>query len=635
MGPAEKFAGPIVPEQALPRWQVAIQVLLPLRYLSGLQFRPATCGRGQVCYAIDISIHRLHIGHKVRNMSDAGYVLGDYLSNEARRLRQLMTLAELTPVQSGVMLHEFVRTVDSYWLNLATSKDGKVTDTIRDFGYYAVDGWPMMLPTLLAPLRSYDGGFPLVPSTPEKHSLTLSILSSIGQLHAVDKYVQLCRAGLVEITRPGFDFCVNAKTDRIGLEALDQDSYEWFRDVISKAQEFQRAKLQLEWEKVESLMEPMVFRYMGDYIGYTSTSKLDQFFNKDAFLYSAEKTFGWDSFPDSATFGGIKFGVYREAVHATVLLALKHVAFCSLLLRRHPEMNPRNITSPHIRRTDAAQDLVTGLGVSRRRALQLVEAMCVPPTISGDDSVPRNEIGPWPMYVPLGSDWLIRSIGGCLYNPFWFLTRNLRRLFPQDYDTATQGREEVFRKDLNRLFDSTRFRVSHKNINLPSSSRTATDLDAAVYDTQTDTLAVFQLKWLDPFGTSMKDRRNRASEFYDKSTKWIETVRSWFRGANHVPVATALRLPHEKRFERILFFVLGRTAGNFSGPTAPDPTAAWGSWYEFAKTASKSGCDLQLLFDSLSAKQAVHTAEVGTTLRVGGHRVHVKITHPPLDGIGR
>jgi hypothetical protein len=567
-------------------------------------------------------------------MGVPGYQLNDLLVAEVTRKHQFIRDLGIDPV---LVLHEFVRTVDTYWFGMAVDKTYRESNDARELGYLISDGWPMLLPTLLKLARKFMGGFPLYESSDVLANMTSSHLEYLGRIHMIDKFVQLCRSGIVEISLEGKQFRIEPKTDRIGLETLDQDSYDWFRSLISMSESYDGLRLQDSWPKVKSLMERMVFPWKEHFIGYSSTSELDRFFDKEAFHYASQNTFGWDMFPESASFGGIIFRTYRDAVYATVTLARKHMAFCALLLSRCPHMNPRNLVSAIFKRSDVILDLSLHLGISRRKASQLIDVMSSPTDLNADHSAPRNELGPWPLYVPVGDEWVIRSIGGCLYNPFWFLARNLKRLFPEDYDSATRLRENVFRKDLNRLFDAARFTVSQRNVNLPGASKVVTDLDALIYDHQTDTLAIFQLKWLDPFGASMKERRNRASEFYDKSTKWIKAVLEWFETSNHMPVATALGLPPKKHFEtdKVLLFVLGRTSGNFSGTNAPDQRAAWGNWYEFAQLVNEHGKDLHGLHHLLQSKRNVNDEASSTTmLRLADYEIVIELPQALPDGLG-
>ena len=89
----------------------------------------------------------------------------------------------------------------------------------------------------------------------------------------------------------------------------------------------------------------------------------------------------------------------------------------------------------------------------------------------------------------------------------------LYRRYRKDWDHAVDGREEHFRKELYDLFPTRRFAKAEKPLNLRNEGVVATDIDAAVFDSTTRTLGLFQLKWQDPFGTSMRKAKFQDDEF--------------------------------------------------------------------------------------------------------------------------
>ena len=63
-------------------------------------------------------------------------------------------------------------------------------------------------------------------------------------------------------------------------------------------------------------------------------------------------------------------------------------------------------------------------------------------------------------------------------------------------------------------------------LKLKNEGAVATDIDAAVFDTTTGTLGLFQLKWQDPFGTSMRRRNSKMMNFLEETNQWVSTVSS-------------------------------------------------------------------------------------------------------------
>ena len=117
----------------------------------------------------------------------------------------------------------------------------------------------------------------------------------------------------------------------------------------------------------------------------------------------------------------------------------------------------------------------------------------------------------------------------------------------------------------------------------------ATDIDAAVFDTTTGTLGLFQLKWQDPFGTSMRKRNSKMMNFFEETNRWVSTVSSILlenpRALDHLLGERAVRIHDTKR---IHLFVIGRHFSHFSGGTYRDSRAAWGTWPQVLRLFKES-----------------------------------------------
>ena len=151
----------------------------------------------------------------------------------------------------------------------------------------------------------------------------------------------------------------------------------------------------------------------------------------------------------------------------------------------------------------------------------------------------------------------------------------LYRRYRKDWDRAVDGREEHFRKELNDLFSAERFAKAEKPLKLRNKGRVATDIDAALFDKATGTLGLFQLKWQDPFGTSMRKRNSKMMNFLEETDQWVSTVSSILRETpevlNHLLGDRTVRIKDTKK---IHLFVIGRHFSHFSGEASRVPEAA-------------------------------------------------------------
>jgi hypothetical protein len=96
------------------------------------------------------------------------------------------------------------------------------------------------------------------------------------------------------------------------------------------------------------------------------------------------------------------------------------------------------------------------------------------------------------------------------------MLHQLRRCYRSDWDFAVNGREQRFRDELYALLGKPSRRALDSNINLKLGGKRVTDIDAAVWDTKTGTLGLFQLKWQDLFGNSMRQRSSRMKNIQTK-----------------------------------------------------------------------------------------------------------------------
>jgi hypothetical protein len=182
--------------------------------------------------------------------------------------------------------------------------------------------------------------------------------------------------------------------------------------------------------------------------------------------------------------------------------------------------------------------------------------------------------------VRVAPDHLAWSLHGLTTEPFFFLTRELRRRYTEEYHNSAVLREDVFRQDLYALFADKRFVTSAGRIALRrEGGDVRTDIDAAIFDRKTGVLGLFELKSQDPFArTTAELSRQRDNVLY--ANRQISGVLNWLNRhggdalLNRVDAQTAKRF----RVQKVYPFVLGRYLVHFTDGPEPDPRAAWGTW---------------------------------------------------------
>jgi hypothetical protein len=234
--------------------------------------------------------------------------------------------------------------------------------------------------------------------------------------------------------------------------------------------------------------------------------------------------------------------------------------------------------NPVISRHHLVAEIASTLDLGQEVIARAVDAL----TLDRENSAYHADV-PGVAAAPLirvSPDHLVLSAHGLTTQPLLFLMRELRRRAAQDYHNSGHLREEVFRQDLYSLFQDKRFVTSGSRIELRrAKGNLRTDIDAAVFDRKTGTLALFELKSQDPFARSNSElMRRRDNVLY--ANRQVSGVLEWItrQGAdeilNRVDHGTAKKF----RVQKVFPFVLARYLVQFNDGPAPDRRAAWGTW---------------------------------------------------------
>jgi hypothetical protein len=238
--------------------------------------------------------------------------------------------------------------------------------------------------------------------------------------------------------------------------------------------------------------------------------------------------------------------------------------------------------------------------------------------------------------VRLDGDRVVWSLHGLLTEPILFLTRELKRRLGAEYHNAAFLREGLFRQDLYALFSDRRFVTSTSRIELRrAAGDVRTDVDAAVFDRKTGTLALFEIKSQDPFARSTAELvRQRDNILY--ANRQISGVLAWMQqhGADALLARFDARTARTFRVHKVYPFVLGRYLAHFNDGAEPDRRAAWGTWPQVLRlldsqpVRAKDANPIASLFSRLSKDVPVIAPPAGgppREIEIGAARLTV---HP-------
>jgi hypothetical protein len=458
-----------------------------------------------------------------------------------------------------------------------------------------------------------EAGVPLTRTTSEYKQWADSVLVCSGKVRLIEYALELERIGLGTLSRSStqqssYDFRYSHLA--IGVEAIEREDAQILK-ILARREDDQSTQAQNLAERRASVTEKMrelVKPFHDHYISYGAAPEVDQFYDDLSKTIALSLT-GWDAFPPNCIFGGISYFKYVECVRHVIGFAMKHLDFCLLLCEAHPKINPIDILSVPSKWTDTFGFMACALGIHENESEQIMLTTCLTPENAKHHlAIPAGPIAP---HYMIGDGSVVRSIIGCTHNPFHFMLRELKRKHPLDWDKSVDQREHAFRDDLIRLFSGFgRIVFFTDNIDINSSSG-KTDIDVFAYDPHNKIAGIFQLKWQDAFGGSMRERESRKRNFLQGGNAWVEKVISWHEEGRMPGVLASLGMPSEmaKEIESIRVFVLGRTFSHFSGEYPIDSRAAWGNWFQVLRLFDKkvdSASPITSLYELLIADSPVH-----------------------------
>lgn len=474
------------------------------------------------------------------------------------------------------LLIELVRAIDCYYVSGSKRHDDAEFRALYTYGWSETAG-------ILYEDCAAKGPFPLFPSTNESWEWANSAIQHCGRVAFLRQMISFREAGLANIEgKNDTEIVIGFKAS--DCEGIDREAYDWFIGVIRDklVKPGMRHLENTESLRVHSLLKSNVDRWKDHFIQYTTTPEIDKYFEAKGHLSSLAKI-GRDNFPATATFGGIAYRDYCVVVEAVIGISLKHIEFCAALCEKHDDIDLRNIISIPISRSEFVTSLSMYLDMATERIQGIVDCLTLSPENHVNCTRFPQEFPP--PFIRVGDDSLIHSVTGSLAGPYAFLNRELRRRYEKDFFVAVNGREAIFREQLYSLFKGDRFQKTPQRIMI-GRGKSKTDVDAAIFDMSVGTLGLFQLKWQEVFGSSLRERDSRLKNFYPDSIKWIDKLASWIRENTPSVILSSLHFNARNPLNKVLFFVVNRNAVFFTG-AEPDHRATWATFYQFVRSFSE------------------------------------------------
>ena len=525
------------------------------------------------------------VGERVTD-SGPSDILTDIIRKEEERI-----LSSL-PGERRWGILELVRAIDHYFVHILGLDERGREEEIQSERWDLFRYGQSKAISLFTDRSSISPGPSLTRSTPIHQQWADAVIQSCGRLGICEMLLSLHRYDLVELSMP-FPRAIHATVSlgEVGVEAVEADELRVFHDLATEMDQSMRDHNKAIAPYIMALMSPLVSPWKEHFIQYDTNPDIDHFFRGQGLLWArSHYEPGQDAFPPRATFGGLPFKLYKEAVVDVVAWVLKHITFSNLLLSKQAHLDIRNVLTVTTDEARLLTYLSAALAITRREARQVLDTLkLTPENIHAHTSEPAVNIAP---FLKINSSTVVFSVAGTLSSPFDFMLAELYRRYRKDWDHAVNEREEHFRKELYDLFPTRRFAKAAKPVILKNEGTVATDIDAAVFDSTTGTLGLFQLKWQDPFGTSMRKRNSKKMNFVYETNRWVSAVSSiLLQNTNALDHLFGQGTDFTHDAKRIHLFVIGRHFSHFSGEALQDSRAAWGTWPQVLRIFKESTVD--------------------------------------------
>lgn len=474
---------------------------------------------------------------------------------------------------------EIVRAADYAAYIIHCSKEGpdSLDEASLDELRLILNGVTPALATFL-PLIKAGKGLPFGPSAPQVARWIDSMLFEFGTLARLQRFAAMERYGLAKSKM------VDATTIRVEMqpgiaELMDVRAGRWLA-LETKRRIALMQFLPPDRKYIESLLDATSSVHDGWFISYEGHQELKEIYRQRAMI-EVLGCLEAEAMPHEAIIGGRPYAEWRAICVESLGRVFNHIAYASRLMTRFPALSIRNLLTIPVLQKDARAVWIEA-GHRPGYAKDTISHL----------ALDAQSIGPWlhhheipaPFYIDVGGGWFLLPMFGGLLNPVCGLVRTLRLRHMRDWDKAVDGRETYFRGDLRNHFGEPHFDVPDHGMTLRRDDGShITDVDAIILDRETGSLALVQLKWLDLYGMSPKERESRRLNLL-KANEWVDRVSGWIAGRNSRQVGKALGLRGKASESKPpILMVIPRYAARFTFNDRLDDRACWMAWPEVVR----------------------------------------------------
>jgi hypothetical protein len=490
-------------------------------------------------------------------------------------------------------------------------------------------GWNLALEVFFSGLTK--PGFPIWESTPKSRDNAFNILQRLGRSVLLQRAASLVECGHILASEvEGKIFFKRALAD---VQVLDNLEYEFLEELdvdmrSSDSGYYNGWKLvefsdkddyptqlgafwgshsmpdldALQLDNIDEIMQPLVRPWDSGYgmmVAYDALPEVDAHFfsvalklvlqwREEAGIHPQAKILG---------FSGAELSVVTAAV---ISILLKHLRFISIAAHLYPQVSiPQSLTI-WCTESEMINDISLICDLDVELVKRVIDVLIFTPK---DVQFLNKHTTPFrPLLISLGNGQLIKMTSSLAFNPFSSVIKLMQWRHPSVENSLTHHREDWQRSNLYGLFMGNRYERVEGNIKLRLDGKELTDIDAAIFDTVSGDLALFQLKWQDYFTNDVRQLRSKARNLSRSLDEWADRVGFWIskKGVGELAKSLRLNIPDKGGRPRIYLFALSSSVARVKGYgfEMKNKNISVMTWPQFKRVRAEAGLCTNI-FDEL------------------------------------
>ena len=352
-----------------------------------------------------------------------------------------------------------------------------------------------------------------------EHAARYALLCA-ADISGIKRLLEIQRRGLAELELDGPRTIRLSAPARAGAEPQDHRAT---LDLWAKRRALYRQSLAKELGRVnlrrlKRELTKNVYSWEQHYIGYTSNDFLDSVFSQIAVpLVLGDPHV--DFLPKDTRLGDFTYSDVVGVAVALTSFALKHVHMALSLIKKDPTKQLVDLLSVGKPLDWLVESVSLFCCFSEEKTREILRCF----TWSPDDPVADYGWNTFkPSVIAFNDDKVVCPLMTVFGDPFSYVLRQLRQRHQKSWDKAMNLVEDQFRSEFYDLFQGSRYYCVPGPRKIRREGRVVTDIDAMVFDRNTGTLGLYQLKWQLPFWTgSLSERHSRRANYLENRLRMV------------------------------------------------------------------------------------------------------------------